>query len=388
MKKTGTLLLVLLIAVAFVTQVWAGGGQAAGASAAAKPLTKVNVGVHGNGGGASTVATAVEKGFFKEYGIDPNVTVVASGPAEMAAMRADTATLDIGYIGPGVAWNPIDTTGNSLSFVFFDNLGNSERMIARKGIFTRNSSGQFDYPALYNGLKGKTVYLEIGTTPGGWFKNLVDAINKGYAAGDQLWMQCQDASYLAGYTAPNNKPENMVQVVNYANANLPAGMATAGSTSVDIAVGFEPAPSTILKNVGNVELVADINSLPKDKVFPGTFVANTKWLKANPDLAKNFIYALYKAALYRAANAEDSMRFAEKLCAQPDGTFVQTVSAYFFPGLTEYRAWFTDANAAGYGYLHSLYNSAVPNVPKGASPKPFEQAVDYSYLLQAIKEIQ
>jgi len=387
MKRTGTLLLVLLIAVAFGTQVWAGGQSASGSASApaAKPLTKVNVGVHRNGAGASAVAVALEKGFFKDYGIDAQVTIVESGPVEMAAMRADTPTLDIGYIGPGVAWNPIDPTGNSLSFVFFDDLGNSERLLAKKGIFTRNSSGQFDYPALYNGLKGKTVYLEIGTTPGGWFKNLVDAINQGYAAGDQLWLQCEDSSYLAGYTAPNSNPANKVLVVNYANANLPAGMASAGSVTVDIAVGFEPAPSTILKNVSNAEMVADINNLPKDKVFPATFLANTKWLTSNPDLAKNCIYAIYKAAQWRAANLDESMRAAERLCAMPEGTFV--ANAYFFPGTAEYKAWFADTNSAGYGYLRSLYNSSVPNIPKGATPKAFEQAVDFTYMLQAIKEI-
>ena len=382
-------MLVLLIAVAFGTQVWAGGQSApapASASApAAKALTPVRIGVQKNGGGASMIAVAVEQGFFKAYGIDPQVTVVESGPVEMAAMRADTPTLDIGYIGPGVAWNPIDPTGNSLSFVFFDNLGNSERLLARKGIFTRNSSGQFDYAALYNGLKGKTVYLEIGTTPGGWFKNLVDAINQGYGAADQLWLNCEDSSYLAGYTAPNSNPANKVQVVNYSNANLPAGMATAGSTSVDIAVGFEPAPSTILKNVSNVELVADINSLPKDKVFPATFLANTKWFTSNPDLAKNCIYAIYKAAQWRAANLDEAMRAAERLCAMPEGTFV--ASAYFFPGTAEYKSWFADTGSAGYGYLRSLYNSSVANIPKGATPKTFEQAVNFTNMLQAIKEI-
>jgi NitT/TauT family transport system substrate-binding protein len=385
MKKTGKFLLALfIVSVLGSFPVWARGQNE---DTLAKPLVKVNAAVHGNGGGASLIAVAVEKGFFREYGIDPNVTIVESGPVEMAAMRSDTPTLDIGYIGPGVAWNPIDSSGNSLSFVFFDNLGNSERVIARKGIFRdANNNGKYDNPELYAGFRGKTVYIEVGTTPGGWFKNLISVINEEYAPADQLWIHCEDAAYLAGYNAPNAKPENRVFVINYANSNIPAGMATAGSSAVEIAVAFEPVPSTILKNIGTVEQVADINSLPNTMVYPATFVANTNWLKNNPEVAKNFIFAIYKAALYRAANPDEAMRFSEKLCARPDGTF--DPNAYFFPGSVEYREWFANTNAMGYSYLRSLYNDRLPNIPQGTSPKSFEQALDLAYMLQAIRDLR
>jgi NitT/TauT family transport system substrate-binding protein len=377
----------VLLFAAVLGTAWAGGQQGGGTQEAAKPMTKVNVAVHGNGGGASAVAVAVEKGYFAEYGIDPQVTIVESGPVEMAAMRADTPTLDFGYIGPGVAWNPIDSTGNSLSFIFFDNLGNSERMLAKKGIFKdANNNGHYDYSELYAGLKGKTVYIEVGTTPGGWFKNLMAAINEGYTASDRLWIHCEDAAYLSGYTAPNSKIENRVLVVNYQNSNIPAGMATAaGNISVDIAVAYEPVPSTILKNANSVEQVADINSLPKNKVFPATFVANTKWLQTNPELTKKCVYAVYKAALYRAANPDEAMRISERLCAKPEGTF--DANAYYFPSSVDYKDWFTASESAGYGYLRSLYNDRVPNIPQGTTPKTFEQAFDLTYMLQAIKEL-
>ncbi|MDR1250449.1 MAG: hypothetical protein LBK63_14265 [Treponema sp.] len=388
MKKTSKLMMVLFITAAFGTlPVWAAGQKADSSSGSAKALVKVNVAVHGNGGGASAVAVAVEKGYFAEYGIDPQVTIVESGPVEMAAMRADAPTLDFGYIGPGVAWNPIDSTGNSLSFVFFDNLGNSERMLAKKGLFRdANNNGLYDYNELYAGLKGKTVYIEVGTTPGGWFKNLLSAINEGYAMDDRLWIHCEDAAYLSGYTAPNSKSENRVLVVNYQNSNIPAGMATAGGNmSVDIAVAYEPVPSTILKSIASVEQVADINTLPRDKVFPATFVANTKWMQANPELAKNCIYAIYKAALYRAANPDEAMRMSERLCAKPDETF--DPNAYYFPDPADYKDWFSASGATGYGYLRSLYNDRLPNIPQGTTPKSFEQAFDLAYMLQAIKEL-
>jgi len=47
-------------------------------------------------------------------------------------MRADRRTLDIGYIGAGVAWNPIDGAGNQVSFVFLDCLSNSEMLLQKR----------------------------------------------------------------------------------------------------------------------------------------------------------------------------------------------------------------------------------------------------------------
>jgi len=381
MKKMYMLLTFLFIATVGSQMLWA-----AGQRAAPEGLTRVNVGVHANGGGASAVAVAIERGYFTQHGIDPRVTVVESGPIQMAAMRADTPTLDIGYIGPGVAWNPIDSTGNSLSFVFFDNLGNSERMLARRGIFAdSNNNGTFDLSELRTGLRGRTVFMEVGTTSGIWFKNLLDAINQNYAPQDQLWIHSEDAAFLAGYTAPNTNPENRVLVVNFLNANIPAGMATTGANAIDIAVAFEPVPSTVLRNVRDIEQVADINSLPSDRVFPATFVANTRWLESNPELARNFIFAIYRAALWRAENTEEAMRMSERLCARPVGTFA--ADAHFFPGLAEFREWFASPDAAGFGFLRSLYDSAVPRIPAGTTPKPFEQAFDLAHMLQAIREL-
>ena len=364
-------------------------GSTGASSAAPLPKVTVNVGVHKNGGGSSTVAVAISQGFFDKHGIKANVTVVDSGPVEMTAMRADKPTLDIGYIGPGVAWNPLDSSGNQLSFVFFDNLGNSEALIARVGQFTdTNGDKKYDNAEIYAGLKGKTVYLEIGTTPGGWFKNLLAAVNDGHPAAQQLWLASEDPSYLAGYTAPNSNPAYKVQVVNYANANIAAGMATgAGNDRIDIAVAFAPIPATIMAANKDIEQIADISALPKDKVFPATFVANAAWLKNNPDVAKNFVMALYEAATWRAENTEAAMRAAEQLTQSPDGTFGKDGACYY-PTKADYQAWFATPTSQGYNYLNSLYKSAVNNVPAGVTPKTLEQALDFTNLLDAIATIK
>ncbi len=179
MKKT---LLVALMIVGVVASVWA----AATPEKNGKELTTVRIGIHANEGGAPLAAVAQEQGFFEKHGIKVNFTVVESGPAEMTAMRADNRTLDVGYIGAGVAWNPIDGNGNGLSFVFLDCLSNAEMFIAKKGLFIdANANGRFDFEEIYTGLKGKKVYIEVGTTPGGWFKALLELINAGRPAAEQ-----------------------------------------------------------------------------------------------------------------------------------------------------------------------------------------------------------
>ncbi len=136
MKKVLSMLLAFVVVIALaVTMV---------ACTPASDLTTVRIAIHRNEG-ASNVALGLEKGIFEKWGINLEVTQVENGVAEMTALRADKRTLDIGYIGAGVAWNAIDGNGNGAQFVFFENLGNSEHLMARKGLFTdTNSNGTFE----------------------------------------------------------------------------------------------------------------------------------------------------------------------------------------------------------------------------------------------------
>ena len=208
-------------------------------------LTTVRIAIHRNEG-ASNVALGLEKGIFEKWGIHLDVTQVENGVAEMTAMRADNRTLDIGYIGAGVAWNAIDGNGNGAQFVFFENLGNSEHLIARKGMFTdTNSNGTFDKEELLAGIKGKTVYLQTGATPGNYFKSLLNWVNDGVETDNQVWIFSEAADYLKGYTAPNYIEANKVTVVNMENDKIPAAMATSSSEKIDEAVAYSPATKTI-----------------------------------------------------------------------------------------------------------------------------------------------
>lgn len=355
------------------------------AMAADAKLANVRIGIHANEGGTSLAAVAQQQGFFKKYGINPVFTIVESGPIEMTAMRADNRTLDIGYIGAGVAWNPIDGAGNQLSFVFLDCLSNSEMLVAKKGLFAdANKNGSYDNAEIYAGLKGQTVYIEVGTTPGAWFLSLVSLANTGKADADKLWISCETSSYLVGYAAPNANPANKVTVVNTLNSNLPAGMAT---DSMSIVAGFSPATNTMLKTNKKVEAVATTaKNFPPEKSFPNTWVASNKWLDENPAVAQNFINALYEASAWRASNLETAMTEAEQLCQRPTGSFDEM--NLVAPTNADLKAWFASPSSRGYLYMKALYDAKVPNVPKGNPVKDFAKAFSDKYLLQAIRSVK
>lgn len=374
------------ITVLCAASVMAGGTQDQAPAASRPTVHAVRVGIHANEGGAPLAAVAEEQGFFKKWGIKPVLTIVESGPVEMTAMRADNRTLDIGYIGAGVAWNPIDGAGNSLSFVFLDGLSNSEMLIAKKGIFSdSNGNKKYDNPEIYAGLKGRTVYMEVGTTPGGWFKSLLELANAGRADAEKLWISCETASYLAGYTAPNSAPANRVVVVNTLNTNLAAGMVSGGG--MDIVAGFSPVTSTILKTNQAAETIATtVGNFPPELSFPSTWVASDKWIAENPEAAQAFVNALYEASAWRAANIDAAMRAGEALSQKPAGSFdpINLVA----PTREEYKNWFANRDALGYRYMKALYDAKVPNVPKGNPVKPFEQSFNDKFIKEAIAAVK
>lgn len=375
MKKT---MMVVILIIATI-------GAISAAATAEKPaLTTVRLGIHANEGGAPLAAVAKEKGFFEKHGINPVFTIVESGPAEMTAMRADNRTLDVGYIGAGVAWNPIDGNGNGLSFVFLDCLSNAEMFLAKKGLFVdANKNGKYDYDEIYAGLKGKKVFIEVGTTPGGWFKTLLELVNEGRPASEQLWIHSETSSYMAGYTAPNKNAAYRVEVVNTLNSNLPAGMASAAG-GMDLVVGFSPATATVLNTNKGVELIATtVGNFPPDKSFPSTWVASNAWLAESPAIAQAFIDALYEAALWRYDNLDESMRLGEKLCQKPAGSF--DPFNLVAPSKENYQKWFANKGSTGYLYMKALYDVRVPNVPAGNRIKSFDDAFNDTFLLNAIK---
>lgn len=351
-------------------------------------LTTVRMAIHKNEG-ASLIAYGEEQGIFEKWGIKLQITQVENGVAEMTAMRADNRTLDVGYIGAGVAWNCIDGNGNGLQWIFFDSLGNAENLMARDGKFVdTNANGTYDKDEIFEGLKGETIYFQTGATPGGYFKALLTWLNEGKEAAEQLWMTSETTDYLAGYTAPNSNEELKVTVVNMENDKIAAGMSTSSSSRVDIAVAYSPVPKTIYEANKDIKKICDWSVL-EGQGSVSTYVASEKWLQENPETAQNLVKAMYETAILRAKSDENkqaAITAAEKLCGVSAGSYNKDLSIQWTQA--QYEEGFATKDAAGYGYMQYLYDSSVGNVTAGNKIKTFEQAFNDSYLLNAIEHFK
>ncbi len=379
MKKL-TKLFAIVLSLALVLSCFSGCGSSD------DELTTVRVGIHANIGGATLVAVAEEMGFFEEEGINAEITVVESGPVEMAAMRAGTRTLDVGYIGSGVSWNALDGDGNSLSFVYFSGLGDAETMLAREGIFTdSNSNGFYDFDEIYEGLKGQTIYLDTSTTPGTWFKTLLGYINEGKSASEQLWITCETSDYLAGYEALNSDPAYAVEVVYLANSSCATAMSTVSSSRADIVVCFSPIPDTILAANDDVEVIAKTSThfAASDSSIE-TFVASDEWIAEDPETVQAFINALTKAAAIRNDDYDYAETVAENITNAAAGSY--NASDSWWPTIDEYKDMFLTSSGSGYDYMQALYDIAYPNVTSGII-EDFEDTMNFSFMIEALNNI-
>ena len=344
----------------------------------------VRVGIHANEGGATLFAVADAQGFFTEEGLDVRVTVVESGPAEMAAMRADNRSLDVGYIGAGVSWNALDDSGNRLQFIYLDTLSNSEMLIAnasRKPGVNANSS----MSELYEALRGSRIGIPTDTTPGSWFKNLLAKINNTAGPGgtelpdaDKLWIHSETSAYLSGYTAPNSNVANRVEVVTESNEYLPQVF-----SSYDFVAGFAPSTTTIL-NGGGIQVATTSSHLP-ELSFPSTWVASVQWMRENPTVVQKFVNALAKATEWRANNIEQSLRLAETLVQVNQNTF--SADSMIAPTAQQLYDWFKTYDGLGYQYFTGMYNDKINNVPTGNRVKTLPEALNVSFMLKALSQV-
>lgn len=351
----------------------------------------VRIGIPATAGGAALAAIAAEQGYFEDEGINAVISVKEDTTAIAAGMRSAGRTLDCGYIDAGSAWNVLDTTGNGMTFLFLDSLSNADALIARKGQFTdSNSNGFYDYLEIYEGLKGKTVYIDTSSTSGGWFKDLLYKIHTVLALPDsgKLWISCDVPAYLDGYTAPNSDEANRVTVVDTGNEEIAGAIARTGEDRADIAVGFAPVPETILATSSEIEKIASSDTHLADKYFPSTWAASSQWISENPAMVQKVVNALYRAMEFRAAsgaNRRESLAAAERLAGKPEGSF--TSYGLVWPTKAEYKEWFANAESMGYTYMKSLYEAKKYSVPAGSTAKVFDECFDDTYILASIADI-
>ena len=112
-------------------------------------VTHVNVAYMANYASLWQVATAINKGYFKDEGLDVQLYMFQDGPTEIASM--ESGSIDVAYIGPGA--HKLCIKGQADIFCF-SQLGNADCVM---GLKSHGVNSLED-------LKGKKVAYASGTS--------------------------------------------------------------------------------------------------------------------------------------------------------------------------------------------------------------------------------
>ena len=126
-------------------------GETEASDAASGDLTHVNVAYMANFASLWQVATAINKGYFKDEGLDVQLYMFQDGPTEIASM--ESGSIDVAYIGPGA--HKLCIKGQADIFCF-SQLGNADCVM---GLKSHGVNSLED-------LKGKKVAYASGTSSG------------------------------------------------------------------------------------------------------------------------------------------------------------------------------------------------------------------------------
>ena len=331
----------------------------------------VRVGVHQNFGSAVGVL-AETQGYYAEENVVANIQVT-TGPLVIQGLQ--TNTLDIGFLGNGVSWNYF-TKDSDVKLVAIDNLTNDDRLIARGGGkgdgLTEDSSNE----ELRNALKGASVAVDLGATPGTFLKNLVTKLNEGLSDADAVWFR--DSANNANFPKLDTyTPANEIVIVQTSNSGITAAMSS-GDSSPDFCVCFAPVWGELLADTTN-EFMQVATTVGRElPVTPSNWAVRSAWIEEDPEAYKATMRAIVKAMDYRASHQEESCTAVGNYIRVDPEDLMSTLDASYFPTVEEQYEWILDGTSIG--YVEDIRDSHF-----GAGHDPVKtpyEAVDFSGLLE------
>ncbi|HIS48504.1 MAG TPA: ABC transporter substrate-binding protein [Candidatus Scybalocola faecigallinarum] len=253
------------------------------APAASGETTTVNVAFMPNYASLWAVATADEKGYFAEEGIDVNMVMFQDGPTEIASM--ESGSIDVAYIGPGA--HTLAIQGNVDVFCF-QHLGNGDSVV---GLASHGVNALED-------LAGKTV---------------------GYSSGTSSETILRRALSSAGLTMDDIEAYDM-DISNMISAMV--------SGSLDACAPWSPSTNTILEELGDDAQVLCTNVTFSDQAADcGSWVCTPSYAEENRDILVRFTRALLKGMDYgsQEANYDEVAGYVATACGtDKDSALAQT----------------------------------------------------------------
>ena len=292
--------------------------SAASTEAATEPeasgeVKTVNVAFMPNYASLWAVATADEKGYFAEEGIEVNLVQFQDGPTEIAAM--ESGSIDVAYIGPGA--HTLAIQGNVDVFCF-QQLGNADSVV---GLASHGVESLED-------LAGKKV---------------------GYSSGTSSETILRRALTSVGLTMEDIEAYDM-DISNMISAMV--------SGSLDACAPWSPSTNTILAEMGDDAKVMCTNvSFSDEAADCASWVCIPSYAEENKDTLVSFTKALYKAMDYgsQEANYDEVAGYVAKACGTAKESALEQTSD---------GAWLDSATLLGYvedGTIEGYYATQEAN---------------------------
>lgn len=235
-------------------------------------ITQVRVAYMQNYASLWEVATAINKGYFEEQGLDIKLYAFQDGPTEINAM--ESGSIDVAYIGPGA--HKLCIQGQASIFCF-SHLGNADCVM---GLKSHGVNSLKD-------LKGKKVAYASGTASETILKRALSSV---------------------GLTMDDIEAYDM-EVSNMVSAMV--------SGSVDACAAWSPSSSTIVSELGDDAQIFCTNTTFADEAAACEgWVCMPGYVEANSDILVRFTKALYEAMDYgsQEANYDEVAGYVAEIC--------------------------------------------------------------------------
>lgn len=346
----------------------------------------VKMGLQNNMGGACGHAAVVE-GFFEDYEVNVDHEILG-GP--QIAQNLIQGSLDVGFLGNGVAWNYF-TKDSKIKIFAIDNITDDDRLLANpnsekaKGLEEAVANVKMDnYEELGDALAGSTIAFDGTTTPATFFSSLVTEINSKLDDADRIWWTDNTGKKLPATGITAYSEDRKINVDNsVTNANLPSMM---GGNKYDFCVAFSPSAWTIQNN-NKFKVVARASThLSTDNVVPSTWAYNVDFAENHPDEFAAFLKGLVKGMDFRHNNKDKTAAdIAELMAGTITKESIDTDTGYW--PTAQDQLDYTKTDGIAYTYVENIYNNHKSGANADKVVKAAKDVADFSYLRTACEAV-
>lgn len=290
----------------------------------AQTLTRLDLAASNGWWGHVPLMAAIEKGIFRDQGIETELKHIPASGDRVAALTAGSVAFS--NLGRVAVIN--EMARDNKNFYYFANIDDSP---GNEGCWARPGFNSFQE------LRGKKVAANTSA---------------------QVTMN--------GLLANAGMTEKDIQFVNLPGAEMAVALAKG---DVDAACVWEPLFSNVKKAVPDGKLLGLDSDTPNFKQFgtmasPDIMIISRKLVDENPALAGKLVAAIFQGVAFTNANPQEAATLAAKYFRKPVEEVAAGVASFKYFGATDWRAHMK-LHGAQMAYLAKwmFENGKIPVLP-------------------------